>query len=136
MGSLERTAAAAQWPAATSRAILDLMASPKAHARFAALCSTTTHIEAEVLRAILQRGLTDKSARVRWKAADRAERLERHDLLPDIERAIAAEKNAKTRQTLQYHQRMLRDGYVAKDRAGRAREHLAPHTAGFFGSRR
>jgi len=93
------------------------MASAKAHARFAALCSTTTHTQAEVLRAVVQRGLMDKSARVRWKAADRADRLECRDLLPDIERAIEAERNRKTRQTLQYHLRMLRDGYIAKDQA-------------------
>lgn len=111
-------ALSARWPAATSQAILDLMASAKAHARFAALCAATTHTESEVLRKVLQRGLMDKSARVRWKAADRAERLERRDLLPDIERAIAAETNAKTRQTLQHHLRMLRDGYIAEDRPG------------------
>jgi hypothetical protein len=67
---------------------------------------------------MLQRGLTDKSARVRWKAADRADWLERRDLLPDLERALTAEKNAKTRRTLEYHQRMLRDGYIAEDRPG------------------
>ena len=111
-------ALSARWPAAISHAIDDLLGSAKAHARFAALCSTTKHTEPEVLRTMLQRGLTDKSARVRWKAADRAERLERRDLLPDLERAITAEKNAKTRSTLQYHQRMLRDGYAAEDRAG------------------
>lgn len=104
-----------RWPAAATRAIVDLFASTKAHARFAALCSTTEHTEPEVLRTILQRGLTDKSSRVRWKAADRAERLERRDLLSDLQQAIAAEKSAKTRQTLQYSHEMLRDGYIVKD---------------------
>jgi hypothetical protein len=111
-------ALSARWPAATSGAILDLLASKKAHARFAGLCSTTRHTEPELLRTILRRGLKDKSARVRRKAADRLERLERRDLLPDLEQAMRLEKNAKTRRALQFHQRMLGDGYIVEDRAG------------------
>jgi hypothetical protein len=110
-------ALSARWPALVSRAIERLISSPKAHARFAAMCATTKHADPDVLRATIRRGLLDKSGRVRWKAADRAERLELRDLLPDIERALSVEKNAKTRSTIAYHQQMLRDGYIAKTQA-------------------
>ena len=57
-------------------------------------------------------GLVDKSARVRWKAADRAEKLEKVELIPELTAAVAAEKDAKTRGTIEHHLLLLRDGYI------------------------
>jgi hypothetical protein len=110
-------AMSARWPAVISRSITGLFSSKHAHSRFAALCALTKHIDDSVICEVLRLGLRDKSARVRWKASNRAERLERRDLLPELEQAFAAETNAKTRRTIELHLKMLRDGYVRKDEA-------------------
>jgi hypothetical protein len=104
-----------RWPAEISRAVAELFSSPKSHARFAAICVLTTDIDKSVARDVVKGGLKDKSARVRWKAADRAEWLERRDLIPDVEAALAVEKNAKSKRSIEHSLRFLRDGYTRED---------------------
>ena len=108
-----------RWPEQISQAVTEVYQNPKAHARFAAICSLTKQTPQEVLTKLLKSGLKDKSGRVRGKVLERVEHFERKDLIPDILEMINAEKNAKTRQHFEYHLKMLRDGYVVNERKGR-----------------
>jgi hypothetical protein len=61
---------------------------------------------------LLRRGLHDKSARVRQKASDWAGRLRLRDVVPDLESALPGERNSKTKETMSFVLRLLRDGYT------------------------
>ena len=63
---------------------------------------------------LLRQGLRDKSSRVRAKAADWAGRHRLKELVPELEQALAAEKNDKARATIEFELRLLRDGYILK----------------------
>ena len=99
-----------RWTVATD-AIATMFRSRKAHVRFAALCSLGPEPPVEVTDALLSGGLRDKSSRVRWKAADRANALERRHLVPEITAALAAESDNKVRPSMELSLRMLRDGH-------------------------
>jgi hypothetical protein len=102
-----------RWPELIAQAVFKLFGNPNANARFAAICSLTKSMPQDVLTEILRNGLKDRSARVRWKAADRIDHLEQKGLLLDLTAATSVEKNAKTCRTMEHHLKMLRDGYVA-----------------------
>jgi hypothetical protein len=106
-----------RWTETVAQAIQEIFQNPRAHARFAAICSLTKEIDDAVLVELLRAGLKDKSSRVRGKAATSAERLNRKDLLPELAVAVAVEKNTKARQGIEYHLRMLRDGYIINDKS-------------------
>jgi hypothetical protein len=99
-----------KWPAAAD-AITTMFRSRNARVRFAALCALRPQTPVEVTDAVLKAGFEDKSARVRWKAVDRANGLERRNLVPEITAALAVEPNDKTRRSIELHLRMLRDGH-------------------------
>ncbi len=105
-----------RWPAAAD-AIAVMFRSPQAHVRFAALCSLGRETPVAVTDALLMAGLRDKSSRVRWKAVDRANQLERRNLLPEITLALAAESDNKTRRSMELDLRMLRDGHWVQPEA-------------------
>jgi hypothetical protein len=100
----------ARWPAAAD-AIATMSRSRQAHVRFAALCSLGRDTPAATTDAVLTAALRDKSSKVRWKAVDRANRLERRNLVPEITAALAKETNARARRSMELDLRMLRDGY-------------------------
>lgn len=102
-----------RWPAAAD-AIATMFSSTQAHVRFAALCSLGSQTPVAVTDTLLKAGLRDKSSRVRWKAADRADRLERRNLVPEITAALAVESDDKARRSIELDLRMLRDGYWVK----------------------
>lgn len=99
-----------KWPAAAD-AIAAMFQSPKANIRFAALCSLGRDTPVAVTDALLKAGLSDRSARVRWKAVDRADTLERRNLVPEITAALAVESDDKARRSMELDLRMLRDGH-------------------------
>lgn len=99
-----------RWPAAAD-AIAAMFRSRKAHVRFAALCSLGSQTPVAITDALLAAGLCDKSSRVRWKAVDHADRLERRNLVPEITAALASESDDKTRRSMELDLRMLRDGH-------------------------
>ena len=99
-----------RWPIAAD-AISNMFCSRQAHVRFAALCSLGRETPVSVTEALLKAGLRDKSSRVRWKAADRANCLERRNLVPEINAALNVESNDKARRSIELDLRMLRDGY-------------------------
>lgn len=95
-----------------SQALVQMSNSPKAHVRFCALCCLGKKTPTETVHALIKAGLTDKSSQVRWKAADRAHSLQLVELVPEITAAFHAEKHAKTRSTIEFELRLLRDGYI------------------------
>lgn len=102
-----------QWPAA-AEAVMDMSRSPKAHVRFNALCCLKTGTPNAVVNTVLKAGLVDRSSRVRWKAADRTEGLEKINLIPELTAAFEVEQNAKTRNSIEHHLLLLRDGYIVE----------------------
>jgi hypothetical protein len=99
-----------RWPAAAD-AIAQMFRSRKSHVRFAALCSLGKDTAVAVADALLTAGFRDKSSRVRWKAVDRANSLERRNLVPEITAALAVESDNKARRSMELGLRMLRDGH-------------------------
>jgi len=63
---------------------------------------------------LIRRGLRDKRANVRRKAADWAGCLHIRDVVTDLETAFAVEKNNKAKETIEFELRLLRDGYILK----------------------
>src|SRR6516165_3763073 len=70
-------AASECWPIA-AEAIRQLSSHRLAHVRFKAICSLSEKTPADVVDEVLKTGLGDRSARVRWKAADQACSLNQH----------------------------------------------------------
>ena len=103
-----------QFPEAAT-AILELSRSKQGHVRFNALCCLGKPTPPDVVDAAIRSGLTDKSSRVRWKAAQQAHVLNRVNLVPDITAALEAERHAKTRESLDLSLKLLRDGYTLEE---------------------
>jgi DNA-binding transcriptional ArsR family regulator len=102
-----------QWPQA-AEAVLAMSRNRIATVRFNAICCLTAGTPEAVITAVLKAGLVDKSSRVRWKATDVLEKLEKRSLIPELTSALAAEQNAKTRRALEHHLLLLRDGYIVE----------------------
>jgi hypothetical protein len=100
-----------RWPEVADT-IGAMMNDRSATARFSAMCCVKAFMPAPLAERMIRAGLSDKSGQVRWKAAEAANRLGRTDLLPLLERAVAAEKSGRTRDSLEHSLRMLRDGYI------------------------
>ena len=98
-------------------AILEMSKSRHGHVRFSALCSLGRKTPPDIVDAVIRSGLTDKSSRVRWKAADKAHSLRRKNLVPDITSALQREPNDKTRSTIEFELKLLRDGYILEQEA-------------------
>lgn len=98
-------------------AIVGMSHNPRAHVRFNAICSLSRKTPQGVIDKVLRGGLTDRSSRVRWKAADRAETLDQSHLVPDIAAALSAEKNEKARKEIGFALGFLRDGYDIRRRS-------------------
>ena len=99
-----------KWPAAAD-AIATMFRSRKAQVRFAALCSLGRETPIAITDTLLKAGFRDKSSRVRWKAVDRANTLERRNLVPEITASLAAETDDRARRSIELDLRMLRDGH-------------------------
>jgi hypothetical protein len=96
-------------------AVRKMAASRDAKARFNAVLSIGRGAPREFRVGVLRQLIGDKSAAVRWRAAESAAWV--HDLaelLPDLQVALAAETNLKTKQTLDHAVRILRDGYIGE----------------------
>lgn len=100
--------ASEQWNEA-AQAILIMSKSNLAHVRFNAICSLGPKTPSTIIDAVSRAGLTDRSARVRWKAADRAASLQQFHLEPDIEAAIKEERSAKALRSMTYDLQRLRN---------------------------
>ncbi len=107
---------AVRWEAA-AQAVAEMFTSRQSHIRFAALCCLLPMTSIEVADSLLRSGLTDKSSRVRWKAAQKIGIFERKKMLPELESAFLRETNAKARAETELNLRLLRDGYIVKPNA-------------------
>lgn len=107
----------AEWPEAAG-AVLAMSTNRKAQVRFNGLCCLTSGTPAAIVKTMLKAGLVDKSSKVRWKAAAVIDKLGLVDLLPNLAAALAAEQDAKTKSTLEYHLLLLRDGYILQPGPG------------------
>jgi len=76
------------WPEAAA-AILKLSKHRQSHVRFAAICSLGKNTPTSIIDAVLKAGISDRSSRIRWKAAQEAADLERVNLVPEITAARA-----------------------------------------------
>lgn len=106
-------AASERWPNA-AEAILQISRQSHAHVRFNAICSLTEKTPAHVVNEVLKNGLSDRSARVRWKAADQACSLNQHRLIPDIAKAVNCEVNPKAKSSINFSLHFLRDGFLVR----------------------
>lgn len=79
------------------KAIADLSKSPDARVRHNALLCLNTEQPMARVQEILRAALSDKSSRVRRKAADWIGRLRQQELLPAMEAALEVERHAETR---------------------------------------
>jgi hypothetical protein len=104
-----------QWPSA-GEAIVRMSQSPKANVRFSAICSLGKGTPAHISDSVLKAGLIDKAAKVRSKAGERADMLNKVNLVPNLEAAHASETNELVKKSLELSLRMLRDGYWVKTR--------------------
>jgi len=93
-------------------AIEKLARDRRAHVRFNAILCLGKETPGDFTLSILRAGLRDKSARVRQKAADWAGRLRSRDMVPDLAEASKVEADPKTRETIEFELRLLRDGYI------------------------
>ena len=100
--------------AEAAAAILEMSQHRQAHVRFNALCCLGKNTPADTVHAVIRAGLIDKSSRVRWKATDRAHSLQTVELVPEITAALKAEKHDKTRATIEFELRLLRDGFIVE----------------------
>ena len=100
--------ASEQWPEAAG-AIGAMSRDRKAHVRFCALCSLRPGTPADVTDQMIKSGLVDRSASVRWKAADRAASLGRSHLAAEVEAALAVERNQKARRSMGFDLERLRN---------------------------
>jgi hypothetical protein len=88
--------------------------SKQSHVRFAALCCLLPNTPGDITHRLLRGGLSDKSSRVRWKAAQMVGDFERKEFLPELEAAFSRETNLKARGEIELHLRLLRDGHIVK----------------------
>ena len=99
-------------------AILAMSQSSKAHIRFNAILCLGKSTPSDIVEKVLKTGLLDKSSRVRIKAADWIGRLRKTEFVPELTAALAIERNAKARATIEFSLRLLRDGYILKSAPG------------------
>lgn len=90
----------------------------QSHVRFNAIISTGNSTPCPLALQIVREGLRDKSSRVRTKAADWILRRRFRECISDLEAALALEKHAETRETIDCGLRLLRDGYILGDERG------------------
>lgn len=89
----------------------------RSHVRFNAILCLRKATPASFAILMLRRALRDKSAVVRQKAADWSGRLRMREIVDDLEAALRMEKHPKTRDTIEFDLRLLRDGYIRSNRS-------------------
>jgi len=81
------------------------------YVRCHALLSLGQGTPSNVVRAILKKSLQDRSARVRGLAAWQARSLHVLKLIPDLENQFSIEPHLEVKYSIDFHLRLLRDGY-------------------------
>jgi hypothetical protein len=102
-------------------AIRQILMSGPANARFQVITAITRALPVDFAREIIGIALRDKGSRIRQKGAEAADRLGLSEMLPDLEKCMAIEKNRSTSESLAFHHAMLRSGYQLKYQDGEPR---------------
>jgi hypothetical protein len=91
---------------------IDRMASSRdSTARFHAVAYLNASLPEPLRLSVIDRGLSDRSSRVRAKAVEQAETFGLHHLLPRLEAMISSEPRADVQRCLALHVPLLRDGF-------------------------
>jgi hypothetical protein len=93
-------------------AVIAMAQHSRSNVRFNAICCLRKSTPAAMTLQVLREGLCDRSARVRWKAADKALSLRLQEIVPELEQAYAVEKNPRGKTEISFALKMLRDGYI------------------------
>jgi hypothetical protein len=67
-----------------------------------------------VIDEVLRSGLADRSARVRWKAADQASFLNQRQLIPEVAMAVEREVNLSAKFSMTFSLHFLKDGFLVR----------------------
>ncbi|MEM8866588.1 MAG: hypothetical protein AAGF31_13685 [Planctomycetota bacterium] len=121
---------------AEARESVTRMASDKkSQVRFNAVICLGSDTPRDYSVGLVRQALADKSAKVRQKAADWAQRLRMTEIVVDLERALATESNTATKQTIEFSLPLLRDGYIIEDEGDDELSITIPHDRGITGLR-
>jgi hypothetical protein len=100
---------------AEARESVARMASDKrSQVRFNAVISLGARTPRDFSGEVIRQALRDKSAKVRQKAADWAQRRGMAEIVPDLAAALAVESHAATKETMEFNLPLLRDRYLLK----------------------
>lgn len=93
-------------------AVLEMIADKKYQVRCNALLCLSSRSPHKFRLAVVQKGLDDKSARVRALASHQARHLNLPTLIPKLEYLAKNETNQNALKDIQLHLHLLRDGYA------------------------
>ena len=93
-------------------AVVAMAQYPRSHVRLNAICCLKKSTPTEMTLQLLREALRDKSARVRWKAADKAVSLRLREIVPELAQADRVEKHGRAKSEISFSLSMLRDGYI------------------------
>ncbi len=110
------TSLSARHPAA-AEAMKNAAKSTNGDDRFHIISSLDGSVPRSISLLLVKAALRDRSASVRAKAAEAADRLYLKELIPDLRACLAAEKNSKTNEAFNFHLEMLDRGYLVKKSA-------------------
>ena len=119
----------ADYPTACE-AVAEMARDKQAHVRFNAIICLGLNTPREFCINLIRQSLTDKSSRIRQKAADWTLRLGLSELVPDLERASANESHASTKQILGFYTQLMRDGYILETKADNSLSITVPTQGG------
>jgi hypothetical protein len=98
--------------------ILAMAADKHWYVRCHALLSLGQETPSDIVRVILQKSLQDQSSSVRGLAARKAQFLRVSKVIPDLENQLAIEPHPGTKYSIDFHLRLLRDGYFLERKDG------------------
>jgi hypothetical protein len=123
----------AHYPEA-SEALLIMSNDKHWYVRSNALLSLGHGTPKDIVLATLKRGLQDRSASVRGVAAWQAQSLRVRKVVPDLENQLAVETHSGAKYSIDFHLRLLRDGYFLESRGREAPFIWIPTKDGIHGS--
>lgn len=111
-------------------AVTRMASDKKSQVRFNAVICLGSDTPRDYSVGLVRQAIADKSAKVRQKAADWAQRLRMTETVIDLERALATESNTATKQTIAFSLPLLRDGYIIEDNSDDELSITIPHDRG------
>jgi hypothetical protein len=100
------------------KAIVEMFDDKHWHVRSNAVLSLGQATPSDIVLVILKKGLQDRSARVRELAAWQAQSLRVLNVIPDLENQLVIEPHTGVKHSIDFHLRLLRDGYFLESSEG------------------